>query len=87
MFVSAARHKNSLSLANLKDSVETEVTAPGGQEHWFYRHFKLTLSGFALFGCIVAIIFAELTARVLFPEWAPGNEERVKFWAYDELLG
>jgi lysophospholipase L1-like esterase len=67
--------------------VEKEVTAPGTQERWFYRYPKLTLSAVALCGCIVATLFAELTARVLFPEWAPTNEERVKFWTYDDLLG
>jgi len=59
-------------------------TAPN---RWFYRHPNLTLSVFALFGCIVAIILAEITARIFVPQWAPTREERAKFWTYDELLG
>jgi len=58
-----------------------------GPKRWFHRHPKLTLSAFALFGSVVAIIFAECAARVVFPQWAPGREERVKFWTYSELLG
>lgn len=54
---------------------------------WFHRHPKLTLSVFMLFGCVVAIILAEITARMLFPKWAPAREERVKFWTYSEFLG
>jgi len=63
------------------------VTALTGQKYWFHRHPKFTLSLFALFGCVAASILMELTARVLFPGWAPATEERVKFWTYDELLG
>ncbi|UCE07651.1 MAG: SGNH/GDSL hydrolase family protein [bacterium] len=59
-------------------------TAPN---RWFYRHPKLTLSAFALFGCMIAIILTELTARIIVPQWAPTREERVKFWTYDEILG
>lgn len=57
------------------------------RRYWFHRHPKLTLSALTLCGCIVGLIVTELTARVLFPAWAPAREERVKFWTYDELLG
>jgi len=58
-----------------------------GRKRWFQRRPRLTLSAFAFFGCVVATVLAELTARAIFPEWAPPREERVKFWTYDEVLG
>lgn len=36
---------------------------------------------------IGAIVCAEYSARLMFPELMPAREERVKFWAYDDLLG
>lgn len=63
------------------------MTMPVGQKYWFHRHPKLTVSAFAILGCVALIILAEFSARVLYPEWAPAREERVKFWAYDDLLG
>lgn len=69
-----------------KEEAQKEVTELTGRKYWLHRYPKLTLSALALFGCIVAIILAELTARVLFPAWVPITEEDVKFWTY-ELLG
>lgn len=69
-----------------KEEAQKEVTELTGRKYWLHRYLKLTLSALALFGCIVAIILAELTARVLFPAWVPITEEDVKFWTY-ELLG
>lgn len=63
------------------------MTPPTKREYWFHRHPKLALSVSALVGCASLIILAELSARALFPNWAPTREERVKFWVYDELLG
>lgn len=63
------------------------LTSPSERKYWFHRYPKLTLSIFTLFGCLVIIILAELSARAFFPQWAPTTEERVKLWVYDELLG
>lgn len=63
------------------------MTASTAHEFWFHRHPHLTLSAFALLGSIAVIILAELIARLVFPAWAPANQERVRFWKYDELLG
>ena len=58
-----------------------------GQRSWFRRRPRLTLSAIALTVCVVTVIFAELAARALFPEWIPATIERVEFWTYDDLLG
>jgi len=57
------------------------------RKYWFHRHPILTVSGFVILGCLALIILSEFSARLLFPEWAPAREERVKFWVHDELLG
>lgn len=62
----------------------TERIAP---KRWSHQHPKLTLSAFALLGCVVVIIMAESAIRVFLPQWAPKREERVKFWSYSEILG
>jgi hypothetical protein len=57
------------------------------KERWFRKHPRLLLIPVAVFAVLVGILLAELSARVLFPQWAPAREERVKFWKYSELLG
>ena len=57
------------------------------QSRWFHRHPGLTLLALALLGCVALIVVMEIAARKFVPHWAPAAEERVKFWAYSELLG
>ena len=63
------------------------MTSPTKRKYWFRQYPKLTLSAFALFGCVVFVILAELSARAFRPSWAPIAEERAKLWVYDGLLG
>ncbi len=63
------------------------MTAPSGRDYWFHRHPRWGLSVFTLLGCVAAILLAEVASRLVLPQWAPIREERVKFWAYDPVLG
>lgn len=67
--------------------IKTQNNLSKNKTYWFKRHPVIALVSFSIFGCIFVIILAELSARIIFPEWHPMREERVKFWRYDELLG
>lgn len=53
------------------------------REAWF----RVILVAAAALGSLLAVVAAELAARVVRPEWAPPTPERAAFWTYDPLLG
>jgi hypothetical protein len=64
-----------------------DMPGPPDRAYWFQRHPLPALAALALCLCVLSLLFAELAARVVRPEWAPTRQERVKFWTYDPLLG
>lgn len=66
---------------------ENLVTTKRQRIFFFDRHPRLVLTGIIMAGFLLALIAAELTARVLRPEWKPGSDDRIGFWTYDKLLG
>jgi hypothetical protein len=57
------------------------------QARLFRRYPKTTSLVMCVMSLLGAIVCAEYSARLMFPELMPGREERVKFWVYDDLLG
>lgn len=55
--------------------------------YWFRRHPKTALCLIVLLGISAVFLLAELSTRLLVPQWTPARAERALFWHYDATLG